>query len=306
MTNLVDDIYLEVVSAVISAIILVCFNFVYKYIITKYRLPVFSLQILDSKNHSKNLVLKELKENINYNEYFVLFRDIKNKSKLKGSSSFTLISIIVSISAYIYIIHYFDEYIDFWNRDFWNFVSYGFLMLNSLGLAITASGSIVILIFVAKFYQKSKSATERLRTLSGYILNLLDGIKLYFFVSNLFHLLLIVLLVKNSDIFYSHNLTGSVIVRLIISFFFIISSRYWLSILKKVYIIAVQNEINNLVLTNCPSIRITTHQTEIGGKVKDIFDEKFIVLDDGGYKSITKWEDIRGIRIIEDDGIGYG
>ena len=71
---------------------------------------------------------------------------------------------------------------------------------------------------------------------------------------------------------------------------------------RRYFVDDLKYSLNEQHMGNYPSIDITTLKGDISGIIQNVFNEKLIILDCKGTKIVAKWEDVKIIKLRNEDG----
>jgi len=171
----------------------------------------------------------------------------------------------------------------------------------SLALAILIiSFSVLLLVSILWKYTNDKNK-------KGEILNKADFIAKIFRIIRTFSFYIFSMIIPFIyAIFFASKKTPTYDIKDIRSYSFIsilliIAAIFLLINFRKFFFGRVKFEINRLYMRDFPIIHISANGGTLDGKIRFIFDENLIILDDNGSMKATEWDDVSIITIQKQD-----
>lgn len=235
----------------------------------------------------RKLWLQSLKSNKTIEECINFFERVESPAGEWKNSLAMLIGIFGGLIAIGYIF----ERLNF--PLFWKSMSYSSL-INIFPYILT----IVLGWYIRRSIEKKDN--EKIVNESHLIVNLFTAINWFIFVTNIIIIAFIYTIYMNlsrispSDLIEVRDL-------FVVSFLFLIITTLGLKIIRKQFLDHLQFILNALHFNEYPTTYITVEETEIKGKIEDIFNDDFIILKDDGLTVTIEWDSIIVLKLQNDE-----
>ena len=237
----------------------------------------------------RKLWLQSLKSNKTIEESVNFFEKVESPAGEWKNSLAMLLGIFGGLIAIGYIF----ERLNF--PVFWKSMSYSSL-INIFPYILT----IVLGWYIRRSIEKKDH--RKIINESRWIVNLFTTINWFIFMTNIIIIAFIYTIYMNlsrispSDLIEVRDLFT-------ISFVFLIFTTLGLKIIHRQFLDHLQFVLNNLHSDEYPTTYITIEETEIKGKIEDIFNNDFIILKDDGLIITIEWDSIIVLKLQNEEDI---
>ena len=237
----------------------------------------------------RKLWLQSLKSNKTIEESINFFERVESPAGEWKNSLAMLLGIFGGLIAIGYIF----ERLNF--PVFWKSMSYSSL-INIFPYILT----IVLGWYIRRSIEKKDH--RKIINESRWVVNLFTAINWFIFMTNIIIIAFIYTIYMNlsrispSDLIEVRDLFT-------ISFVFLIFTTLGLKIIHRQFLDHLQFVLNNLHSDEYPTTYITIEETEIKGKIEDIFNNDFIILKDDGLIITIEWDSIIVLKLQNEEDI---
>ena len=170
------------------------------------------------------------------------------------------------------------------------------LMLFEISIAITLSLSSILILVITQ-YINSNVINESEKYI--FFANIFTLIEFYVFFSYIPVLLFVFLILSNlSLILYKEFLIAQLLI--LCELIFLFTFPFFVFYQKQYFKSLLKNNINLKGSKFFPYLNVRIKDNcQIDGRIKDIFDEKLLILEDNGKKKVTLWESVYTLEVSE-------
>ena len=170
------------------------------------------------------------------------------------------------------------------------------LMLFEISIAITLSLSFILILVITQ-YINSNVINESEKYI--FFANIFTLIEFYVFFSYIPVLLFVFLILSNlSLILYKEFLIAQLLI--LCELIFLFTFPFFVFYQKQYFKSLLKNNINLKGSKFFPYLNVRIKDNcQIDGRIKDIFDEKLLILEDNGKKKVTLWESVYTLEVSE-------
>ncbi|MCK5660851.1 MAG: hypothetical protein KAH86_05775 [Methanosarcinales archaeon] len=236
----------------------------------------------------RKLWLQSLRSNKAIEDCIDIFERVETPS-----GGWTALAMIIGVLGGLIVIGYIYEFLDF--PVFWKSMSYSSL-INIFPYILT-----IVLGWCMRKYIENRD-DEKIVNESHLIVNLFTAINWFIFVTNIIIIAFIYTIYMNLSRLSPPDLI-EVRDLFVVSFLFLIITISGLKIIRRQFLNHLQFVLNNLHSDEYSVTYITTKETEIKGKIEDIFNNDFIILKDDGLTVSVEWDSIIILKLQNEKDI---
>ena len=273
------------IQLIIGLIALVLADILLYILKTYFNQTLDSIRISKPMNECKNIWVKLLREDELINKYLREHTKITKYENVDGSLKSMLAMTFIFLFTYISII----QLLGTANLNFW-------ISMASISLFYNLIGFSVVIFVMRKMYNSSTNIYD----IAILIVNYIETTKFYILLNNGMHLLFILMFYQTRNIPLSDKDEFSIML-FSISIALALAAYFQLRVGQKDFTYLIKEAINAKILKECPRISISSDSKHVQGSIKNIFDDEYILLEDAGCKTLTKWDDIISLKFLNEE-----